>query len=94
MEKNTSTLVKAALIGLLTAGVATFGAANAEDKAASGAASSDKTEKSGCKGASGCKTSEAKEKSSCKGASSCKTNEAKEKSSCKGASSCKTNEAK
>jgi hypothetical protein len=92
MEKNTSTLAKAALIGLM-AGIATFGAANAEDKAMGGA-SSDKTEKSGCKGASGCKAKEAAEKSSCKGASGCKTKEATEKSSCKGASGCKTKEAK
>jgi len=90
MKTNTSTLTKAALIGLLTAGVATFGIANAEEKGANGANPSGNTEKNGCKGASGCKTSDSKEKSSCKGASGCKSHADKDKNACKGHSGCKT----
>lgn len=84
-------LATAALAGLLGVGVATAGAAFANDHGEKASCKS----KSGCKGKAAvekanCKTADGKEKHACKGLNSCKGQGADGKNECKGHGSCAT----
>lgn len=86
-------LALAALTGLLSVGVLTAGAANAESNGNAGPAM--KMEKNACKGKSACKSQQTeKEKHACKGLNSCKGQGADGKNECKGHGSCATDGSK